>query len=362
MASRQNRRPVRKTNIRKLAQLCHRMGPLPRAALAREMKLTIPAVTEMVALLEGEGVLRPVGPGPSSGGRRPLEYAIDPGYRHILVVTAAGDLVQVALADLTPQKRESTQFRFPAGGSSQALFERLVEVIGTLQRKAGFAPHTLGAFIISTPGIIDRKEKSITTIRHQHVKIADKQLQKQLRALYAVPFRVENNTNLEALGEYALEDSGEKNLSVVRIGPEGLGAGHILNGRLYEGGLHSVGELGYLPAFAASGRHQTLEQYLIENVWGKEETEGQRQLYVELWSYVIRSVYAVIGADVMVLSGYAPKLGPAFLDALYARMDGLLPVPVRLRFASGEVGQEKYPDLLGAFTLGAQVVLDKIAP
>ena len=63
---------LRRYNRALVLGLVRELGPISRADLGREGRLSMPAVMEITDVLIGEGLIREIGRGPSTGGRPPL--------------------------------------------------------------------------------------------------------------------------------------------------------------------------------------------------------------------------------------------------------------------------------------------------
>lgn len=362
-------RPSRKANLKKAAQLCYKQGPLSRATLAKELKLTTPAVSELVAILVECQILFPCGTGRSSGGRRPGEFTFNPSYKHIIAISSSGSSVTMALSNLMREELSSLDFTFPVEKSYAELYEKIVNTVALLQQQAGYLPESLGAIVVSSPGIVDTRSQTIRTIRDSHVKIADSNLLELLRMKYKTNFHLGNNMDLEAFGEYTCgQYQGVQNLSLIRIEQDGLGAGHVLGGKLLEGEHHSIGEIGYLP-FPLSGLDAssppilTLEHYIQKSALLQNETDKSTYLshYANLWAYVIACTHAVMGSERIILGGKAYQWGPLLLQQVQARLASLLPFPIQIDFPHFCTEEDHIPGLKGAFALGSQLVLEHLS-
>src|SRR5512138_2031116 len=63
-----------------LRVVMERQGPFTRAELVGATGLSAPTVGSLLSELAERGLLRDLGPGPSSGGRRPAFMEFDPRY------------------------------------------------------------------------------------------------------------------------------------------------------------------------------------------------------------------------------------------------------------------------------------------
>lgn len=105
------------------------------------------------------------------------------------------------------------------------------------------------------PSVVDVESGVVYTVENipswQEVPLGD-----ELRRRYGVPVRVNNDANAFALGELRYgRGRGRRNLVGLTLGT-GLGAGVVIEGRLYDGANCGAGELGPIPY-----RDATVESY-----------------------------------------------------------------------------------------------------
>ena len=94
-------RIVRRHNGARILDAVRRYGPISRAALAKRSKLSPPTVSALVdSLLTRRGLFRTVGPGVSSGGRRPMMVDFNAEYGYVAGVDAGSHVLRFGLADL----------------------------------------------------------------------------------------------------------------------------------------------------------------------------------------------------------------------------------------------------------------------
>ncbi len=95
------------------------------------------------------------------------------------------------------------------------------------------------------PGIFNLKEKKIfQSPNYPHLD--GYELEPALSAFIDVPFSIDNDANVAALGEYLLgSDKGVQSLILITIGT-GIGTGIILEGKIWHGKCGYAGELGHV--------------------------------------------------------------------------------------------------------------------
>lgn len=238
-------RIVRRHNGARILDAVRRYGPISRAALAKRSKLSPPTVSALVdSLLTRRGLLRTVGPGVSSGGRRPVMVDFNAEYGYVAGVDAGSHVLRFGLADL--QGRLVSRFEQPTPATSRlAVIDRLRKGIVQLFRDAGIDPTRLFAIGVGAPGMVDVAGGTIISA----VNLpgwTDVPLRQILNDAFGVPVAVDNDVNMAALGEmWAGSARRESNFVFLALGA-GIGAGIIIDGRLHRGSRWYAGEVGHM--------------------------------------------------------------------------------------------------------------------
>lgn len=97
---------------------------------------------------------------------------------------------------------------------------------------------------IGLPGVMDKKKgllKYANNLNFNHVNVV-----KEMKSRTSLPVRIENDANCAALGENTCGASkGCKNVIYVTLGT-GVGAGIIINGKIFDGAFAGGGEAGHM--------------------------------------------------------------------------------------------------------------------
>ncbi|HWQ12294.1 MAG TPA: ROK family protein, partial [Roseiflexaceae bacterium] len=105
----------------------------------------------------------------------------------------------------------------------------------------------------------------------------DLPLRDMLRARYRLPVYLGNDAHMAALAEYTFGSSQRrKNLAVIRAG-QGIGAGLILNGRLFYGSGHGAGEIGHIVVAEGGRACKCGNSGCLETVAGSQAIVRQAQ-------------------------------------------------------------------------------------
>lgn len=228
----------RANRARIIAELGRGRAP-SQAELARVTGLAAATVSNIVRDLERDGLVRIAG----SGGRRwvhlqpaghGLAASVDYGHRHVTVAMAGPDAVLVAerRASLAPDTSADEGLRIAAGLLAEILAE------------AGLGVGDLAGLAMGLPAPIDTRTGTVgsLTILPQWVGVPAAELAAEV---FGLPVVVDNDANLGALAEHRWgRGTGVSNLVYLKLS-EGVGAGMIMDGRLYRGPAGTAGEIGH---------------------------------------------------------------------------------------------------------------------
>jgi predicted NBD/HSP70 family sugar kinase len=222
-------------------------GTASRSELSRRTGMSRTTVAGLVGELVDAGVLveHQDGAGASPRGGRParllsfsrsagVAIGIDFGKRHLRV--AAADLSHAILAEeVRPANAED-----PAAAGLEAA----VAVVEEVMRKAGVTPSDLVGVGMGLPGPIDTRSGRVgsSSILPGWVGV---RAAEELGERLGVPASVDNDANLGALAELHWGAASERRNVVYLKVSTGIGAGLVLDGRLFRGAGGMAGEIGH---------------------------------------------------------------------------------------------------------------------
>lgn len=219
-------------------------GSASRAELARATGLAPSTVTNLVAALVAEGVVRAVD-GPVAGGvGRPgqlltlgrgagVVVGVDLGRRHL----------KVAVADLSHSLLARREVAKPADLDAAADIELIRTEFEAALQEAGVGRDEVVALGMGLPGPVHTTgELGDSTILPGWVGV---RAGDALEAALGMPVSVDNDANLGALSESKWgAGAGVRDLVYLKAST-GIGAGLIIDGRLFRGAGHTAGEIGH---------------------------------------------------------------------------------------------------------------------
>jgi N-acetylglucosamine repressor len=231
-------RETREHNERLVLATIYDAGRISRADVARLTGLTRTTVSDVTEELIAEGLCREVGRGPSTGGKAPILLEI-PDTARLLVGVDLGDRVFTA-AVVNLRGEIIDRLDVPSGDADGDEALRLaLDLIGGIVARADGPILGIG---IGAPGLIDQGVGTVI----QAVKRDWRQL--PLASIvsdrFGLPVQVANDAQAAGLAEHVFGATRGLNLVTVKVG-QGIGAGLVLNGELFEGDGFGAGEIGH---------------------------------------------------------------------------------------------------------------------
>jgi len=331
-------------NERLVVRTLYDFGPISRAEVARLTGLTRTTVSDVVAVLLDDGVVREVGRGPSSGGKAPILVEVDDDARLVVGLDLGEEHFAGSLVNLRGEIRRTVAL--PVDGRDGDAAVQLV--FDLLDRLLEGSTAPLLGIGIGTPGLVDSRTGTIR--RAVNLDWRDLPLGEIVGERYGVPVNVANDSQAAALAEYTFA-GGDRvpNLIAIRVG-RGVGAGLVLRGALFQGDGSGAGEIGHVVVDDDGAVCRCGRTGCLETVAGMRAIEARAAAVAgrptdiaairraidagEPWAIEIgadagrwlgRAVAGLIGAlDVerIVLLGPVTALGPVWLDAVRGEAAG----------------------------------------
>lgn len=392
-----------------------RSQPVSQADVVRSTGLSRATVASVVTELADSGRLVNVGgSAPAGRGRPPRLLRLHAGSGVVAGLDFGHSHLAIAVADLSgrllTERRTELDVDSSADAAIDAATSLLAAMMSDLRDAAGDAPGTADnaadnpvegtadsstadsaadagtdrpkAIVIGVPGPIDRVSGQLLsgTVLPGWVGV---QPAEEFRRRLGQPVTLENDANLGAIGEHTYGRArGVQNLLYVKVST-GIGAGMILDGRLYRGSRGTAGEIGHVQvsdggALCRCGSRGCLETLssadaalaLLRHAHGREMSleevltivragdPGAVRLFTDMGTEIGRVVAAVsanLDPTMVVVGGpLVDEPGP-LLDGIAAAVRRYTQpyVSSQLAVVGGELGQRA--SLLGAVARAIQL-------
>lgn len=240
---------LRAINERILFDALRAAGTTSRAELARSTGLSKPTVSAALANLERAGLVRATGETAQGyrRGRAALLYETDPTAGYVVGIDIGRQWIRAAVAGLdgTPAGRQDQPNK---ARSAAAIVRAAAGLARSVVSGAGVSWPQVVHVVVGGPGVIDPGSHRVRYAANlpgwEQAGLVD-----LLRSELGTSLDMVNDADLAALGEYALgAGKGCPLFAYLWIGT-GVGAGYVIDGRLFRGARGAAGELGYLPFY-----------------------------------------------------------------------------------------------------------------
>ena len=234
---------VKERNISAVYKAIVDHGSISRIQIARQCRLAAGSVTRITRQLMEAGLIVEQEQQTSERGRRATSLAPRQGQIQILAARAGRTKLHLGLCDLSGKLL--AKYSEPIKPLNQVEFtEQLISTLRKFLKTHKKHIHCLAGVGITTPGLVNSAKGIITFM--PHLSVSNLPLAEQVSDALGIPCFINNFISSMALAEHHFGVSrGFKNSLFVSV-HNGVGAGMILDGKLYEGSTLAVGEIGHI--------------------------------------------------------------------------------------------------------------------
>lgn len=217
-------------------------GSISRAQIAKETALTPPTVGSIVKELLNQNLIKESQLGISQGGRKPTMLVLNTSAFYIIGIDVGPKDIQFIVSDLSGEIVDEIKDGISTAIQEEAFLEMLVSGVKTLiDRNPSLQYIGIG---VAMHGVVDA-EKGIA-IFAPNLNLRNIPIKEKLECVFELNVKVENDAKLLALGEAWFHSVMENtNMIAVNVG-RGIGAGLIIDGKLYSGEHGIAGEIGHM--------------------------------------------------------------------------------------------------------------------
>jgi glucokinase len=333
---------LRSLNLeRVLAVVMERPAPFTRAEIVQATGLSVPTVGSLTTDLIRRGLLRDLGAGPSSGGRRPSFMEFNRRHGFVAGIDIGPTRTRLAVADMRDEILAHRIVPTVTRGGPAATLAQLASEIRDLLHEAQAPPGRLLAVCAGAPGMVDL-DRGVVLLAPNLEGWVNVPMRTILERELGAPVIADNDVNLAVLGEHWRGAARGHNTCVFLFVGTGIGAGVLIDGAVHRGHHYMAGEVAVMAMgpqyvgqdFGSRGCFETLaglealrsrwarapggEPGWISQLLASAENgdEGARTAIYETAKYIgmaVTNIGAVLDPSLIVLGG-----------AMFAKAEGLL--------------------------------------
>ncbi|MEM1486260.1 ROK family transcriptional regulator [Oscillospiraceae bacterium PP1C4] len=264
---------------------------ITKPQLARQIGLSLATVNKVVERLVDSGEVRCIGYSDSTGGRRAKCYKLNENYESILTIFIQAGKYHVSILNMNGKTIEDAIYDHGDSDWTQELYQ----VIDKGFAMAG--AQKVSSIGIAVPGTVHSGEISnIPTVPQWE----GFDMKSDLFNRYGIPIVIENDTNAATIGIH--NEANAHNMLFLHM-KKGIGAGVVIQDKLYKGRHNFAGELAYMKITADQSSDATLEMVVSELA-----KRGDIQAVIEIVAQLLINVTCVIEPDLVVIdSSYLSK-------------------------------------------------------
>lgn len=227
---------------RTIVGLLHKDGYASAPELSKKLKISLPNCLSILSDLIDTGLVKNIGIGESSGGRKPALYGLSENECYVIACdvarfSASMTILNCANKFATPIVQIKTHI------DDNQLIEKLAEAADILIREHQIPESKILGLGVDMPGLIDSACGINYTIK--------KEKYQKVGALLAQRFKklvyIDNDARMHAYGEYCFGAAKGYENAIIIHWSWGLGLGIFVNGKLYSGNNGFAGEFSHIP-------------------------------------------------------------------------------------------------------------------
>ncbi|GHA98664.1 ROK family protein [Streptomyces termitum] len=234
---------LHRANLERVVRAVRMAGSLTQAEIARTTGLSAATVSNIVRELKDGGTVE-VTP-TSAGGRRARSVSLSGDAGIVIGVDFGHTHLRVAVGNLAHQVLAEEAEPLDVDASAADGFDRAERLVNRLIEATGIGRDKVIGVGLGVPGPIDVSSGTLgsTSILPGWSGINPAE---ELSARLGVPVHVDNDANLGALGELVWGSGrGVRDLAYIKVA-SGVGAGLVIDGRVYRGPGGTAGEIGHI--------------------------------------------------------------------------------------------------------------------
>ena len=235
---------IRKLNTAVLLDALRRFAPLSRAELAARTRLNRSTVSIIVTSLIEEGLIQETDLQSSKVGRPGMLLELNPKGGFAIGIELGVDFISIILTDFIAR----VQWREQVCSDPNEDQITILDCAATLTQHAldyglsqGLRPLGIG---MGVPGLVDLRQGKLIFAPNLHWSNVPLRLIWSQR--FNLPIFVENEANAAALGEYYFGAAQGVDSFIYLSAGIGLGAGIVLDGKLFRGSNGYASEVGHM--------------------------------------------------------------------------------------------------------------------
>ncbi|MFA5014171.1 MAG: ROK family protein [Actinomycetota bacterium] len=218
-------------------------GSISRTDISKNTKLALSTITNIIDSLIREKLVFETGTESSTGGRRPISLQFNYGYAHVFGVKVEKDNIIIALTDLKADIKDKLILSYEKDKTGKSIINVIKKGINQLLIKNKKNKKIIMGIGIAISGLTNNNKGIL--VHSSFLGLKSINFRNELNKEFKVPIYIDNDVNAYTLAEFTMGyGKDESNFICISVG-EGIGAGIVINNKVYYGQIGGAGEFGH---------------------------------------------------------------------------------------------------------------------
>ncbi len=245
---------MKRHNLSAVLQILLRCQPVSRARLVELTGLSSTTITNLVSELLEQGLVAEDGVLPSGQrgvGRPRTLLRLVPQARYAIGIHIGVGSVRVAVANLHAELSSPGDLVHPLEHTPEEVLTQTAALVRRAIQQSGVAPQTIVGVGVGASGLVD--PRTGVNVIAPNLGWRDVPIRDWLAEHLNLPVVVDNNARAMALGEAIFGTGRDLHALAFVYARIGVGAGFVVDGRLFRGSAAGAGEIGHTTMIVDGG-------------------------------------------------------------------------------------------------------------
>ncbi|MCL6088431.1 MAG: ROK family transcriptional regulator, partial [Actinobacteria bacterium] len=230
----------------KILDLIRNKGLITKQQIAKELGINITTVSILInQFKEKDNIIKEIGDGSSSGGRKPKLYMINNELGYIIGIDVGGTNTRGILTDLSGNIIHYLKIKTKAKEGKEAVLNRVISVANEMIDSSKISKEKLFGIGMSISGIINSYE-GVSIFCPNIPGWENYPIRSIMEKEFNLPVCIDDSVRCAAVAEKRFGIAKDHdNFIFISIG-KGIGMGAFIDGKIYRGSMGLAGELGHI--------------------------------------------------------------------------------------------------------------------
>jgi glucokinase-like ROK family protein len=230
----------------KILDLIRNKGPITKQQIAKELGINITTVSILINQFEEkDNIIKEIGDGSSSGGRKPKLYIINNELGYVIGIDVGGTNMRGILTDLSGNIINYLKIKTKAKEGKEAVLSKVISVANEIMNPSKISREKLFGIGMSISGIINSYE-GVSIFCPNIPGWENYPIKNIMEEEFNLPVCIDDSVRCAAVAEKRFGIAKDHdNFIFISIG-KGIGMGAFIDGKIYRGSMGLAGELGHI--------------------------------------------------------------------------------------------------------------------